>query len=125
GPFTVYYLAKGGRGSGEARNWAPFRTAPEEARAYLKGLAASIVSAPDFDMLPFPLISDRLAPKGMLADAGDYAAILREELELSGEADSFQASYVPTESLRILDPSVPADAERKIRLRLGPFFNFR
>jgi exodeoxyribonuclease V gamma subunit len=125
GPFTVYYLSKSGKGFGEARNWAPFRTTPDEARSYLEGLAASMVSAPDFDMLPFALISDRLAPQGMLSDEGDYAAILREELDLSEDADEYSASYVPSESLRILNPEVPDDAERKIRARLGPFFNFR
>ena len=86
---------------------------------------ASLLAGPDFDLLPFDLISKRLAPKGRLVDGEDYAAALREELDLSEEGDEFIPTFQPAESLRILDPRVPEDAEAKIRARLGPFFNWR
>lgn len=125
GPFTVYYLCHAGRGAGKTENWAPFRVEAEEARRYLESLAAGMLGKPDFDLLPFDVISNLFAPQGRLEEGRDYARELREELDRSEEADEFAVTYAPTESLAILDPQVPDDAEAKIRARLAPFFNFR
>lgn len=127
GLFTVHYLFRNSKskGYGNAENWPPFQIRPEDARSYLESLAGSMQAGPDYDMLPFDLVSKRLAPQGRLVDKEDYAEALREELEISEDADEFSVSYIPSDSLRILEAAVPDDAGAKIRLRLAPFFNWR
>ena len=133
GPFTIHYLyarAGGGKARFEAGNWPPFHVGREEARAYLQALIGDMLSGPDFDQLPFDLIADCLVEKrgsrkgeGRLREGVDCAEILREQLEAAEEDD--RSDFKPGESLKILAPKVPADAERKIRERLGPFFNWK
>lgn len=126
GPFTLHHLSrKGIKGYGAPENWPPFRMDPAEARHYLESLVGSMLAGPDFDMLPFDLISKDLARAGRLADAEDYAGILRESLDQNEEADEYSVSFLPSESLRILGAQVPEDAEAKIQARLGPFFNWK
>lgn len=125
GPFTIHYLFQSGKGAGQPEKWAPFRLDPAEARRYLESLAASMLGEPDFDLLPFDIISGKLAPNGRLLDGPDYAQAIREELDRSDEGDEQSTAPAYTESLAILDPGVPDDAEAKVRARLAPFFNFR
>ncbi|MDB5048275.1 MAG: hypothetical protein JWO30_1346 [Fibrobacteres bacterium] len=128
GPFTIHYVFKKYQ-KFETGNWAPFRLTREEARAYLETLVGSILGDTDFDLLPFDLIAKRLAPQGRLIDGADrggedYAQALRDELEFADDAPDYFAPALP-ESQLLLDPRVPADAEAKIRSRLGFFFNFK
>ncbi len=120
--FTVRYIAKKGSGV-ETGNWAPFLPGPESAFNWLRDIVTEMSGRPDFDLLPFELIAKRLAPSGRLLDGENYAEALREEIEYAGESHDSSA-YQPNEGLRILNPSVPEDAERKIRARLERFFNF-
>lgn len=123
GPFTIHYVHKKYQ-KYEIGNWAPFRLSRDEARAYLGTLADGIFTGRDFDLLPFDLIAKRLAPQGRLVDGVDYVQALRDELEFAEDAPDWFAPVLP-ESQILLDPEVPEDAERKIRARLGLFFNFK
>ena len=128
-PFTVHYVHKKSSGSDayEVANWAPFRMTRGEALAYLTGLLEAMLAGPDYDLLPFDLIAQSLTKGNRLVDAADFAQTLRDECEYAEEAAdwaAFTSAYTPTESMRLLDPKVPEDAEAKIRARLASFFNF-
>ncbi|MDB5105116.1 MAG: Exodeoxyribonuclease, partial [Fibrobacteres bacterium] len=122
-PFTIHYVHRKFKNF-ETGNWAPFRITREEARAYLESLLTDMLTGTDFDLLPFDAIAAKLARKGFLESGPDYAQVLRDELEFADENPDFFGAETP-ESQVLLDPQVPADAEAKIRARLGPFFNFK
>ena len=125
-PFAIHYVYKKYPKSAkfETGNWAPFRMTREQARDWLADLAGTMLTGTDFDLLPFDLIAQDLAPQHGLISGVDYAQTLRAGLEAAEDAPEWFAPYLP-ESQVLLDPQVPDDAEAKIRRRLAPFFNFK
>lgn len=136
GRFTLHHVhaGKGGFASG---NWPPFDPLafdPAAAKGFLEGVLADMLAGPDFDLLPFDAIAATLIEKlgsrpgeGRLKevrDPGEFADILREEIEGTEGQDRF-AAWRPGPTVRLLDGEVPADAYAKIHARLGPFFNWR
>lgn len=125
GPFGLYCLyPSDGRFATWA--WEPFDISPAAAYAYLGALLDEYLAGPDFDLLPFDYIARFLMEgkqKYRLRPDTDYAGILRDELE-ENEGKEW-APWKPPETVRILDPEVPADAFHKIQSRLSSFFNWK
>jgi exodeoxyribonuclease V gamma subunit len=122
-PFTIHYVHKK-YSKFETGNWAPFRLTRDQARTWLRDVAAPMLTGTDFDLLPFDLIAKELAPQGALVEGVDYARVLREGLEDAADSPDWFARDLP-ESQILLNPRVPDDAEAKIRRRLACFFNFK
>lgn len=100
------------------RNHYP-ATPTDTAEKYLAELAVAAGEGSDYDHIPLEAVDDLCDKKT------GTATINREAINawLEAQHDNSYSNYRPLEILRLFNPEVPADADKKVQQRLSPFYN--
>jgi len=126
GPFTLFYVAKKKSSDTkeyELKSWTPFTIQAKDANVYLQNLIEALFNGDDFDLLPFSIIEAKLTKDNQLLKNIDFRQELLVQIEEIEDLNSDYPIYKPTETISLIDPKIPDDANQKIQQRFSLFFN--